>query len=258
MKEQDIFYSGNIKNPPVIFVHGFPYDHSMWDAQVNNLKNEFYCVTYDIRGLGKSPSEGGQFTIEDLSEDLISLASSMKYKPVVCGLSMGGYIALRAFEKDETKFKGLVLLDTKSIADNDETKLKRANAISSITKNGVEQYVKSFIPTCFSQRFMNDCRDLYEGIINNSMTFDPVGVKGCILAMACRTDTTAVLGKIDVPVLVLCGEEDKLCPPDDMKKMAELIRNSEFQIIKDAAHMTPIENPDRVNYLIKAFLHKIT
>lgn len=257
MKEQ-VYFEGNINNPPVIFVHGFPYDHTMWAAQVANLSKEFYCITYDIRGLGESPANGGQYTIEDLSDDLISLASTLKKKPVVCALSMGGYIAQRAFEKKEDQFKGLILCDTKSIADNDQNKLRRANAITLINNEGTAAYIETFIPGCFSDRFKKDCSEELNKIIERSKLFDPVGIKGALLAMACRTDITPFLSKLELPVLLLCGEDDKLSPPEDMKLMAEMIKNSEFQLINDAAHMTPIENPERVNYLIKAFLHKIT
>lgn len=258
MNLESVFYEGNINNPPVIFVHGFAYDHTMWDSQVDNLNNEFYCITYDIRGLGKSPAGVGQFTMEDLADDLIELASSLKYKPVVCGLSMGGYISLRAFQKSEDKFKGLILCDTKAVSDSDEIKIKRSNAISRINKGDIAGYIEEFTATCFSERYMNECKAEFNKLIEKGKSFDPIGVKGCLIAMLSRTDTTNALGKFDIPVLVLCGEGDKLCLPEDMRKMADMIRNSEFQIIRDAAHMTPIENPDRFNYLIKAFLHKIT
>lgn len=258
MEHKAVFYTGNIKNPPVIFVHGFPYDHNMWNAQVENLKNEFYCITYDIRGLGASPAGNGQYTIEDLSDDLISLAASLEKKPVVCALSMGGYITLRALEKSEDSFRAAILCDTKSEADTNENKLKRADAVKRINSEGAEGFVESFIPTCFSERYINEFSDKYREVVEHSKKFDPVGIKACLLAMAARTDTTSSLSNLELPVLVLCGEEDKLSPPDIMQKMADAIIHSEYFVIKDSGHMTPIENPERVNYLIKAFLHKVT
>lgn len=258
MEQKAVFYSGNINNPSVIFVHGFPYDHNMWNAQVEDLKNDFYCVTYDIRGLGEAPAGNGQYTLEDLSDDLITLAASLKIKPVVCGLSMGGYITLRALEKNEDTFKAAILCDTKSEADNDENKIRRAGAIKKINTEGAPGYVESFIPTCFSERYIKESSKKYKEVVEHSKTFDPIGIKACLLAMAARTDTTNNLSNLELPVLVLCGELDKLSPPESMKKLADTIMHSEYSEIKGAGHMTPIESPERVTYLIKAFLHKVT
>ena len=118
-----IVESGDKKNSAVVFVHGFPYDHWMWQNQQIQLKNEYYCVSYDIRGLGKSTPGDGQFTMETLVEDLFSIMEEKQLnKPVICGLSMGGYLCLRAVEKDQFKFGGLILCDTKSSSDDNTAK----------------------------------------------------------------------------------------------------------------------------------------
>jgi 3-oxoadipate enol-lactonase len=88
------------------------------------------------------------------------------------------------------------------------------------------------------------------------LKFDPVGVKGCLLAMLSRTDTTSYLSQIKIPTLIICGADDKLTPPEVMKLTAEKITNSEFVIVPEAGHMTPIENPKFVNKVIIKFLKK--
>ena len=114
-----VFTEGNENNRTIIFVHGYPYDHFMWDEQVKELSKDFYCVSYDIRGLGKSPVGDGQFTIEMFVDDLEKIIDEMKLNnPVLCGLSMGGYISLRAVERMQDKFSALILCDTKSSADD--------------------------------------------------------------------------------------------------------------------------------------------
>ncbi len=253
-----VFTSGNENNLPIIFVHGFPFDHFMWDAQVKELSKEYFCVTYDIRGLGESPAGDGQFTIESFVDDLETIINELKLKmPVLCGLSMGGYISLRAIERIEKKFSAVILCDTKALADDNEGKIKRAEGIKAINENGVENFISQFVPNCFSNNFIDKNEAEYEKIINRSKSSSPVGVKGCLLAMAGRTDTTSYLSNISIPALIICGEEDKLTPPDIMQSMADKINGSNFVVVNGAGHMSPIEKASFVNEKIAGFLRRI-
>ena len=254
-----IFSKGDSSNQPIIFIHGFPFDLSMWKQQVKTLSSDFYCITYDIRGLGSSLVGDGQFTLEMFVDDLFGVIEELKLnKPVLCGLSMGGYIALRAIERDEIKFRALILCDTKSSADNDETRLKRAAGIKKINTEGVQKYVSEFIPNCFAEESIEKLGSEYRSILENSMKYHPAGIKGCLIAMTGRTDTTSYLSKIKIPVLLLCGEKDKLTPPDVMKEMTDKITNSEFHIVPGAGHISPVENPEFLNEKIFGFLKRIT
>jgi pimeloyl-ACP methyl ester carboxylesterase len=253
-----VFTNGNAKKRPLLFVHGFPFDHYMWDNQVNKFSDEYFCVTYDIRGLGASAPGDGQFTIEMFTDDLFNIVEEMNlHKPVLCGLSMGGYISLRAVERNENLFGGLILCDTKSAADDNTARLKRAAGIKKINEEGVKSFVRDFIPNCFAEDSIKKLGKVYDDLIERSSNFTAEGIKGCLLAMAGRTDTTEYLSKIKIPVLVLCGEKDKLTPPPVMKEIADLIPGSEFYIIPGAGHVTPLENPEELNKLIQKFLTKI-
>jgi 3-oxoadipate enol-lactonase len=253
-----IFEKGNNKALPVIFIHGFPFDHTMWQEQIDELSSDFYCITYDIRGLGESSPGDGQYTMELFVDDLFSIIDTLNIvKPVLCGLSMGGYIALRAVEKAESKFKGLILCDTKSGTDTDEGKIKRAEGIKKINKEGLGNFIPGFINNCFSDQFKKDQNIKYQEIIDKSVEFDPVGVKGSLLAMAGRTDTTSYLSKIKIPALVLCGEKDNFLTTEVMKDMAGKISNSEFYIVPGSGHIISIENPGFVNDQTNNFLKKL-
>ena len=250
-----IFTEGDKINKPIIFVHGFPFDHFMWDEQVKYLSKNYYCVQYDIRGLGVSPAGGGQFTMESFVDDLEMVIDEMNLsKPILCGLSMGGYISLRAVERIQNKFSALILCDTKSVADDNEGKLKRAAAIKQINSGDFENFVQSFVLNCFGERYVKENKTGYKTVVNRSKNNDPVGVKGCVLAMACRTDTTNNLKNINLPTLVICGSEDKLSPPAVMQVMADEIPNANFILVEEAGHMTPIEKPEAVNKAIREFL----
>jgi pimeloyl-ACP methyl ester carboxylesterase len=252
-----VFEDGHKNNKPVIFIHGFPFDHTMWRNQVEFLKQNYYCITYDIRGLGQSGPGDGQYTIEGFADDIFQIMDELKLnKPVLCGLSMGGYIALRAAERDQKLFGGLVLMNTKAAPDDNEGKLKRAEGIKKINAQGIEKFIAGFVPNCFGDIAVNEMKDVYEDTLNKSMKSNPTGVKGCLLAMAGRTDTDPFLEKIEIPALVLCGSLDKLIPAQVMRRMSEKIKDSEFAATPRAGHLTPLENPDFVNDVLAGFLRR--
>ncbi len=252
-----IFEKGNKENQPILFIHGFPYDHSMWGKQFEELSKDYYCVSYDIRGLGESPAGDGQFTMESFVDDLFEIVDNFELKkPILCGLSMGGYIALRTLERNQHYFSGAILCDTKTDADNNEGKLKRAAGIKTINNDSLEVFVNGFVPNCFADASKESLGIAYQEIIKRCASNDPLGVKGCLLAMIGRTDTSSFLSRIDIPVLLICGSEDALTPPDVMKKMSEKIINSAYVIINGAGHMTPIENPEIFNETVSVWLKK--
>jgi Predicted hydrolases or acyltransferases (alpha/beta hydrolase superfamily) len=126
----------------------------MWKAQIDELSKNYFCVTYDIRGLGESPVGDGQYTMESFVDDLEIIIDKLKLdKPVICGLSMGGYISLRALERMQDKFSATILCDTRSEADNNEGKLKRAAAIKRINTEGLAPFAKDFITNCFGDNY---------------------------------------------------------------------------------------------------------
>ncbi|MCL6494450.1 MAG: alpha/beta hydrolase [Ignavibacterium sp.] len=254
-----VFFEGSSSNKPIIFIHGFPYDHTMWKTQIDELSRNYFCVAYDIRGLGESPAGDGQFTMEQFVDDLEIVVNELKLdKPVICGLSMGGYIALRALERMQDKFAAAILCDTRSEADNNEGKLKRAAAIKRINLEGLTPFTYDFIRNCFADEFKNNKQSELKKIIEKSSEFNSIGVKGCLLAMLSRTDTTQSLSNIKIPTLVICGEKDSLTPPSVMKEMFHKIPNAEYVEIKNSGHMSPIENPEEVNKAIISFLNKLS
>ncbi len=219
-----VYLSGNEKSKSIIFIHGFPYDHFMWDEQVEYLAGKYFCVTYDIRGLGGSNAGDGQFTMEMFVDDLESIVDNLNLdRPVLCALSMGGYISLRAMERIQNKFSGLILCDTKPEADDNAGKIKRASAIKQINSGDFENFVETFVLNCFGEMFVKEKNVEYRKVVEQSKKNDPAGIKGGLLAMAGRTDTTENLSKINLPTLVICGSEDKLSTPDVMKSMSEKI-----------------------------------
>ncbi len=137
---------------PIVLIHGFPFSHEMWSPQIAFLEKKLRVIAYDVRGHGKSDVGDGQYTLELFVDDLIGLLDHLKIeKAVLCGLSMGGYIALRAIERNPERWHALVLCDTSSQADSNEAKLRRAATIRAIKREGVKPFADTFLESAFAQ-----------------------------------------------------------------------------------------------------------
>jgi 3-oxoadipate enol-lactonase len=143
---------GNKEAPAILFIHGFPFNKHMWAGQVDALKDNFRVVAYDVRGHGGSDIGNIDFSLDLFVADLINLMDALKIqKALLCGLSMGGYIALHALEQFPNRFVALILCDTQCMADTPEGKEKRMKAIESIKANGVILYAKASIMNLFAE-----------------------------------------------------------------------------------------------------------
>jgi 3-oxoadipate enol-lactonase len=256
----EVYYEdlGNPAALPVVFIHGFPFSHEMWRPQLTILGARFRAVAYDLRGHGKSGAGDGQYTFEFFVDDLVALLDHMKIeKAVLCGLSMGGYIALRTVERNPERIRGLILADTQAKADSDETKLRRGASIKAVKAHGVNAYAEGFVKTAFAPESFKkkaDAIDMIRRIIESNSA---PGVCGALLALATRTDTTDALAGIRVPTLILVGEHDALTPVSASKEMHERIDNSEMHVIQNAAHMSNLENPEAFNNHVIDFLARL-
>jgi 3-oxoadipate enol-lactonase len=242
---------------PIVFIHGFPFSHEMWQPQIKALTDRFRVIGYDVRGHGESDVGDGQYMLEFFVDDLIGLLDHLKIgKAVLCGLSMGGYIALRAVERNPERVLGLVLADTQAKADSNEAKLRRAASMKAVKTNGVKAYAEGFVKTVFApQSFTekaNAVNTIQRIIESNSM----IGICGALLALATRTDTTESLTNIRVPTLILVGEHDTSTLVSASEEMHRKIRSSEMHVIADAAHMSNLENSEAFNAYLLNFLSK--
>ncbi|MCB0309202.1 MAG: alpha/beta fold hydrolase [Bdellovibrionales bacterium] len=243
---------------PVIFLHGFPLNLEMWNEQMKVVSEQYRAIAYDIRGHGQSDVEDGQYTIESHVDDLIALLDQLNIKKVVIvGFSMGGYIALRALERNPERFRGAVLSNTKSEADTDMNKLNRFKAMKSVKENGIEAFADGFLKMAFAPETFKTNPEIVENIRKVIKMTPSRSIMGTLLALAARTDTTSVLIKIKVPTLILVGEKDEITSPKDAKSMHEKIERSELHIIPNAAHMSNLENPFVYNEKLLNFLRRL-
>lgn len=243
---------------PVVFLHGFPFSHEMWKPQLEAVGRSYRAIAYDIRGHGMSDVGDGQYTIEGHADDLFGFLDHMKIpRAVVVGLSMGGYITLRALQRDQTRFVAAALCDTKSEADTDEGKLKRFEAVKAVKQHGSAQFAENFARAVFDPASFERIPASVQEIKRIISHLPPLSIAGTLLALASRTDTSGFLPSITVPVLILVGENDVTTPVSSSRLMHERITGSEMHIIPRAAHMSNLENPEAFNEKLLGFLGRL-
>lgn len=249
---------GNRTGIPVLFIHAFPLSHRMWDAQVEALRKTYRTISYDIRGFGQSGVGDGQYTIDLLVEDIAALQKHLGISSsVICGLSMGGYLALRMKELYPDRVKALVLADTRTEPDGDEGKIKRGKTLQAIKTGGVSAFAEGFMKGAFAPSTYEEKPEIIaktRGWIHGGL---PLGICGALLAMACRTDTQKALSQAPVPTLLLVGEHDTLTPPAASQAMQALCPGSKLSILKKAGHLSNLENPEDFNQELLQFLRSL-
>ena len=249
--------AGDPSAPAVVFIHGFPFSSAMWKPQLVAVGRDHRAVAYDLRGHGQSSVGDGQYTIEGHVDDLIGLLDHLGLdRVVIVGLSMGGYIALRAMERHRSRFRGIALCDTRSAADTDAARIKRAAGVADVKRNGAGAFAEAFLPAVFAPASLTGLPAEVAAIREIIAATPPLSLAGNLLAMAARTDTTASLASIAVPALILVGEHDTLTPPAEAQAMHERIPGSEFHVVPGAGHLSTLENPDFVNAKLLAFLRR--
>jgi pimeloyl-ACP methyl ester carboxylesterase len=277
----DIRYLDQGTGLPLLLVHGFPLDHTMWAGQLDGLAkqpSEFLLgeaflhtkdnsnasipsvrmIAPDLRGFGRSAWKNGddKVTMEQFADDLAGLLDGLNIEePVVlCGLSMGGYIAFQFWRRHAARLAGLILCDTRATADAPEAVTARLELADRVLREGPEPLIDNMLPKLFAESTRRRQPQRIEGLRSVIMATDPRGIAAAARGMAARPDMTASLSKISCPTLVLVGQSDVISPPSGMRAIAESIPNATFAEISAAGHMAPLENPTEVNAAIVSFL----
>jgi len=243
----------------LLLVHGFPLDHTMWNGQIERLSARYRVIAPDLRGFGQSGVSDGVVTMERFAGDLAVLIDFLAVRePVVlCGLSMGGYIALEFWRKYAGRLRGLILCDTRAAGDTPEASAGRVALAQRVTSEGAQRVAEMMIPKLFAPATLQNRPDLAESIRQVIGRTDPHGIAAAARGMAQRADFTAELSRIRCPVLLIAGENDVVTPVAEMQNIAQTIPNAEFNTIPNAGHMSPLEQPEAVNAAIEGFLRGI-
>ncbi|HEV2904830.1 MAG TPA: alpha/beta hydrolase, partial [Pyrinomonadaceae bacterium] len=255
VRDLEMVHVDSGEGPAVLFLHGYPFDKSMWSEQLAAIAAAgFRAIAPDLRGLGETKSSSEVATMDEMARDAAALLDHLRVeKAVICGLSMGGYVAFEFMHLFPARVLGLVLAGTRAPADNEQEKAGREQQVQTMLRAGMVPISIATLPKLLAQRTLAEKPDVVKRVRAMITRSDPKGAAAAQRGMAARRDYSEDLPKIDVPTLIIVGREDSIRPVADAEFMHRGISNSRLEIIDDAAHMTNMEQPEVFNVHIAAF-----
>jgi pimeloyl-ACP methyl ester carboxylesterase len=246
---------------PLLLVHGFPLDHSMWKYQIANLSQHCRVIAPDLRGFGGTTVTSRSTTLatasmEQMADDLVALLDELGVQEQVlfCGLSMGGYIGWQFARKYENRLKVLVACDTRAIADTPEQAASRRELADRVLREGPAPVADAMLPKLFAGETQERRPDLVSATRDVILRTQPEGIAAALLGLAERPDVTEMLPRIGVATLVIVGEHDAISSPEEMQGIAESIPNAAWVVVPHAGHLSPLENPDVFNEALAQYI----
>lgn len=249
-----IAYSDRGNGLPIVFLHAFPLNRSMWAQQEDALCPQFRIITIDLRGHGESDAPLWRYTLEQSADDVCALLDRLSIQQAIfTGLSMGGYILFAFYRKYAARVKGLILADTKAQADTAEGKEGRFQMAQTAYRQGPSAIADMMLPKLLSPATIQTnpglARHVRAMIEGNQIS----GIVGDLMAMAERPDSVPLLGQITCPTQIIVGELDQATPPSDAKLMAVQIPHARLAVIPQAAHLANLEQPEAFNQIVASF-----
>ncbi|MBH0187953.1 MAG: alpha/beta fold hydrolase [Nitrospira sp.] len=251
-------YSDTGHGLPIVFLHAFPLNRTMWAQQEAGLSPHCRVVTIDLRGHGESDAPLWHYSLNQAAEDVRALLDHLSIRQAVfVGLSMGGYILFALYRKHADRVKGLVLADTRAQADTPEGKEGRFQMAQTAYKKGPSAVADIMIPKLLSPvtirtrpEIVHRVRMMIEG---NQVS----GIAGDLMAMAERPDSIPLLKQIHCPTQIVVGELDQATPLSDATLMADQIPGARLAIIPGAAHLANVEQPERFTHIVRSFVESV-
>lgn len=240
---------------PVMLVHGFPVDGSLWDYQADQLKSFCRLLIPDLPGSGQSPFIFG-VTIESMADMLQDILLQEHIdRCILIGHSMGGYIALAFAEKYAQKLKGLGLYHSSAFPDTQEKKQGRIRSIAMMRQYGAGTFLRQMMPNLFGEKYRKNNKAALQTLIKSKEDADVNALSAYYEAMMKRPDRTNVLKELTVPALFVMGKEDTSAPPADVLQQVALPAVSQVHLLPDVAHISMLEMPDASTFILKEFIH---
>lgn len=242
---------------PVVLLHGFPFDHRIWQAQQAALSTDYRVIAPDLRGHGQSPVPEGVYSMDAMAADVIALLDQLGIeKAVWVGHSMGGYITMAALRYAPSRFSGMVLVATQPLADTTERRVQRLESAKLAEKQGSSTIAFSMMGVLFSPT-VEGGSPMAQGVYEIMVNTPPMGVAGALRGMADRPDSTDTLRKISIPTLVIAGREDQIIKLDIAEQMAANIPAARLVTIEGSGHLPMIEKPDETIAALREFLKSL-
>jgi len=252
-------YNDTGRGLPIVFLHAFPLNRTMWAEQESALSSHHRVITIDLRGHGESDAPLWHYTIDQAAGDVRALLDHLSIRQALfVGLSMGGYILLAFYRKYADRVKGMVLADTRARADKPEEKAGRFQMAQVAYKQGPSVIADIMIPKLLSPATIQTRPEIAQRVRTMIEGNQISGIAGDLMAMAERPDSVPLLKQIACPTQIIVGELDQATPPADAKLMAEQIPHARLAIIPNAAHLANLEQPEAFTRLIEEFDSELT
>lgn len=255
------------KKTPLVLIHGFPFNHTMWQTQIDVLASTYQVIAPDLRGFGETPLDEpeGEFetdqgiSMEAYAVDLLAVLDQLQIdEPVIlCGFSMGGYILWQFARQFPERVKALVLADTRTAADTAEASAGRLKMADGVLQNGTDAIPAAMLPKLLSVNTLANRLELVEQVTKMLLQESPAAIAAAQRGMARRPDVQSELANFDWPALVLVGAEDVISPPAEMRELAASLPQAEFCELANAGHMSPLENPAAFNQALLKFMNRL-
>jgi 3-oxoadipate enol-lactonase len=231
---------------PIVWIHGFPHSSRVFQRQLS-ITGVRHIVP-DLPGFGRTPP-ASIGSIDDYARAVLALLDRLGIdRAIFAGLSMGGYIC---FGIPLSRVEGLILIDTRETADTPEARKGRYETIEKVKVRGVSVVVDSLLPKMLTPAAPPELVDEVRTMMSGSSR---EGVIAALRAMAERPDSTPILPRINVPVLIAVGDQDSVTPPSDAERMAKAIKKATLVTIRGAAHLSNLEKPQEFNAAVERFL----
>ena len=241
---------------PLMFVHGFPLDHSQWIAQVESLSDLFRVISFDLPGFGESLPRKGPVSMANFADDCAELIAALGVdRPVVfVGLSMGGYIGWEFARRHSEHLAGLVLCNTRAAQDSKEVARGRRVMAERVRSEGVGPSIGTMLPKLFARENSRHAQIEFEAMRSVMRSTPTETFAQAQIAMAERDNAQLWLAQIVTPTLVIGGSDDQITPASEMKQWAARMPDARFVEIPDAGHLSPVENPQAFNEVVEKFV----
>jgi 3-oxoadipate enol-lactonase len=245
---------------PVIFIHAFPLNQTMWDEQVAALKNHCRVITLDLPGFGESDVPDGRYTdgsytMDQMASDVRGLMSALDIdRAVLAGLSMGGYVTLAFYRNYPDAVRALVLADTRATADTAEARERRLKSAERAEREGAQAIADDMTPLLLGRSTVERRPDVVQRVRAMIEANSPRAIASAQRGMAERRDSIYILAAIDFPTLIIVGSEDTLTPVAEAEAMRNAIPGSHMQVIEGAGHLSNVEQPEQFNSIVIQFL----
>jgi len=253
--DAEIVYEVQGNGPPLILLHPFPCHHEFWNPIAPALNSRYRLITPDLRGHGDSEVGEGPALMAKHARDIVRVLDAAgvgKATFIVC--SIGGYIAFEFWRRLRERVSALVLCDTRPQPDTPEARSNRLKAAADVLEQGTEPFLESMIPKLMGRTTVGTRPDLVEGARRMMRKMSPQDISLVQRGMAERPDSVADLKTINVPTLIVMGEEDVLSTAADGELMRQSIAGSQLKVISKAGHYAPWEQPDLVGNVLRQFL----